>query len=130
MRISDWSSDVCSSDLEGHGVDLLGDLDLEHHEALVAKAHLAADQVGLPHAAEALVVERGDLLAVGLEASLPVAQRLRIVQPQHLDVGHHPHGVLDHRQHLAIGRASCRELGCKYVSIAVVAVSLNKTSAI
>src|SRR3546814_8400718 len=49
---------------KGPGVDLLGDLDMEHHEALVAEAHLAADQVGLPHAAEALVVDIGDLLAV------------------------------------------------------------------
>src|SRR3546814_9745365 len=27
MRISDWSSDVCSSDLAGFDLDLLGDLD-------------------------------------------------------------------------------------------------------
>src|SRR3546814_12105320 len=77
MRISDWSSDVCSSDLgfPDHG---------RHAVRCLAWRHRArcADHFGAHH------------------------QR----QTAH-----------------EIGRASCRERVCQYVSISVVAVSLKKT---
>src|SRR4029077_9385904 len=50
-----------------HGVDRLGQLHLEHQHALVAERQFGAHQIGFPHAAEALVVERPDALAVLLE---------------------------------------------------------------
>ena len=42
-----------------------GELELEHHQPAVTKAHLGAGQVKLPHAAEALVVQGLGALAVG-----------------------------------------------------------------
>src|SRR3546814_16485868 len=59
MRISDWSSDVCSS----------------------------------------------DLLAILVEAALPLAERLRIVQAQDLQVRHPQAGPLDRREGFGQGRA-------------------------
>src|SRR3546814_19634191 len=73
MRISDWSSDVCSSDLEG----------------------------------------RADGGAVHFRQAFDA-------HAQHLGLGG---GVLDAA--IEIGRASCRERVCQYVSISVVAVSLQ-----
>src|SRR3546814_11476310 len=34
MRISDWNSDVCSSDLAAHDADRFGERALDHREAL------------------------------------------------------------------------------------------------
>src|SRR3546814_20045180 len=78
MRISDWSSDVCSSDLP---------------EAVAG--------AGAPARSRYLRVDGGGEEALGAD---PVAGA-------------------DARE---IGRASCRERVCQYVSISVVAVSLKK----
>src|SRR3546814_5484270 len=80
MRISDWSSDVCSSDL---GV-ALGD-----------PAEAVAD-AGVE--CRSLALETG--LGAGVTALRP--------------------------RQTKIGRASCRERVCQYVSISGVAVSLKK----
>src|SRR3546814_3762728 len=92
MRISDWSSDVCSSDLhplvtirhgegatvlldiEGQGAQLLDCIDAQKHAALLA-AFAQARKIQ-PHAARIL------------------------------------HGADRHQE---IGRASCRERVCQYV---------------
>src|SRR3546814_15056199 len=74
MRISDWSSDVCSSDLR------------------------TGDVVGGLQATQGSGVDPGLAHTVG-------------------------RGAGEQRQ---IGRASCRERVCKYVSISVVAESLKK----
>src|SRR3546814_16179898 len=84
MRISDWSSDVCSSDL------LAGRI-----------------------AAPALRLERADQ---------PVGELERIVLDVDQGQARHEARNLQHE----IGRASCRERVCQYVSISVVAVSLKK----
>src|SRR3546814_3224471 len=87
VRISDWSSDVCSSDLA---------------------AEIAA--------ALAAVVCRVTVDALG-----PASW------PRHAEA---PRGPL-HRREVAgdqIGRASCRERVCQYVSISVADVSLKKNS--
>src|SRR3546814_1741644 len=81
MRISDWSSDVCSSDL---GV------------LFFLSALLTGD----------LRRWLGEDAARALERAGPLA------------------GKLD--DDFQIGRASCRERVCQYVSISVVAVSLKK----
>ncbi len=88
-----------------HGVDAARHLDLEHHVVVVAEGELAADQVELPHPAEALVVELADLVAALLEIGPPVLDRLGVVQPQHLDVGGPEAGLLDPGQHLGQRRA-------------------------
>src|SRR3546814_18197904 len=77
LRISDWSSDVCSSDL-GFGAE-----------------------------------SRGDRAGGGVEA-VEVGHRAALVRPAYPPTPE-------------IGRASCRERVCQYVSISVVAVSLKKT---
>src|SRR3546814_15448408 len=80
MRISDWSSDVCSSDLLSH-----------------MPAEINASEV-------ASVV--GMALFLSFAATLYPAWRAASLDPE-------------------IGRASCRERVCQYVSISVVAVSLK-----
>src|SRR3546814_11422306 len=91
MRISDWSSDVCSSDLEYITVEF----------------------------------EHGDGVALNGTAMSP-ATLLAALN----DLGRR-HGIgrldlVENRFVGKIGRASCRERVCQYVSISVVAVSLKK----
>src|SRR3546814_7721680 len=43
MRISDWSSDVCSSDLRGVAVRLMDQLHFPQHERMAADRALAED---------------------------------------------------------------------------------------
>src|SRR3954463_12440170 len=59
-----------------HRVDLLRELHLEHQMTAAAEGQLGADQIQLPHAAEALVIQNADALAVALEPAAPGAQRL------------------------------------------------------
>src|SRR3546814_4131991 len=88
MRISDWSSDVCSSDLRSR--------------AIVRSARFLQRQIApLPRPA-GCVCQDDD-------------RRLKPLGAVH---GHDPQ----------IGRASCRERVCQYVSISVVPVSLTKTN--
>src|SRR3546814_12186432 len=101
MRISDWSSDVCSSDLLGSAVGTLGLLArcfrvrfAQHHRA----DHGREQQHGNNFKGKQKFIE------------------------QHL-------AKIFHQSDLAlseIGRASCRERVCQYVWISVVAVSLKK----
>src|SRR3546814_10464172 len=71
MRISDWSSDVCSSDLGAEGGDL-DDLAAEHH---VRQAETAADQAAV--AEQVLDLFRrgagGDVEVLGMAADHRVA---------------------------------------------------------
>src|SRR3546814_13613476 len=87
MRISDWSSDVCSSDL----------LD---HRGLRPFANLVLNRY---------LQQRDEVAALAL---LPLFLSARAaVRAQE------------------IGRASCRERVCQYVSISVVAVAFKKKNA-
>src|SRR3546814_21121473 len=86
MRISDWSSDVCSSDL------CPGD----------QRDSRSASSAGR----SALARRRADRTRSGMKSRVAAPWR-----------GHAP---------AEIGRASCRERVCQYVSISVVAVSLQK----
>src|SRR3546814_2511119 len=86
MRISDWSSDVCSSDLA----------------ALPRRRGLGAGSAMLRHGLDQ-ARELG--LPVYLEASTPQNQRL-----------YSRHGFQEHGAPIRqIGRASCRERVCQYV---------------
>src|SRR3546814_20986936 len=87
MRISDWSSDVCSSDLFA--------------------SHFAPDAMD-----EALALYRRDFR--------PSARLQQPYAMLGLNV------VAADSDAEEIGRASCRERVCQYVSISVVAVSLQK----
>src|SRR3546814_15229984 len=98
MRISDWSSDVCSSDLAGNPVPF---------GVIQALGHVAADVAGRDRQTVELAHR------VVLDPLHPVAQTAdrRVVRERRIE---------------EIGRASCRERVCQYVLISVVAVSLKQ----
>src|SRR3546814_18887561 len=104
MRISDWSSDVCSSDLRLGAA--LQDRD--------TTALLRRWRRGVRGLLRNFLRGERQHRSNRLQESDPVDQRrCRSRQPRK-------------RQRDEIGRASCRERGCQYVSISVVAVSLKK----
>src|SRR3546814_13114259 len=105
MRISDWSSDVCSSDLDG----VVEPVHLDPAAALQPLQRTVNKPIDID-----LLEPAGD---PGGE-SLYVSERK--VYPR--DVS----GRFDKLRKLAeIGRASCRERVCQYVYILVVRVSLK-----
>src|SRR3546814_2315110 len=122
MRISDWSSDVCSSDLGvAEALAVRGDQIVErgdHPLGLIARygdlaclVDAGRDQHRI--VAPAQYVERR--VASDLEAEVEVDARL----DEPLDPAHHD--ILleleagDAIGQQQIGRASCRERGCQYV---------------
>src|SRR3546814_13735431 len=119
MRISDWSSDVCSSDLQlvaarqaqaGRDAEALlasarKTLADERAQAL-AEAHHSAFALGVTIAQRLFAELPATLRAEALRTQvtdyltrLPAAQRQQLI------------GAGAHQ----IGRASCRERGCQYV---------------
>src|SRR3546814_15246868 len=102
MRISDWSSDVCSSDLAR--------LDGCH-------AHAGAVPVRPPAQRELA----GDRLGPAID----VAARIGIGRRDRTQVYDRPLALDQAGQPLEYGRASCRERECQSVSIAVVASSFK-----
>src|SRR3546814_13169125 len=104
MRISDWSSDVCSSDLPQHCRAIERD-GLSYANGGAPPGERRPTEIGL---------EDVDLQHVRPATEGSAQRELR-------------HGQAVGQQQ--IGRAACRERVCKYVYISVVAVSLkNKTS--
>src|SRR3546814_15144916 len=106
MRISDWSSDVCSSDL--------------HHRSQLRR--LGACPGG---AFQRWWSFRPDICL--RQALGGCSQRVAIntIPP---DLGRCPSSPPQFSTDGAIGRASCRESVCQYVSISVVACSLKKNN--
>src|SRR3546814_11511900 len=100
MRISDWSSDVCSSDLE---IPFPYVLDGDHGAAM---AGLAAQDIARHFPATDLALI-GDELADGSDFDFPESDL--------------PLALFDGQ----LGRASCRERVWQYVSISVVAVPVK-----
>src|SRR3546814_13847228 len=122
MRISDWSSDVCSSDLAD--VVIVKTNDDESHATIVVRAD---DQTLLDALIDDLQVHGANRIAQS-EAVTAVADQDGV-----LPAAFHPTTNLDTEVLLGgtwhmveIGRAACRESRCKNVSITGVAVSLNK----
>src|SRR3546814_9234451 len=105
MRISDWSSDVCSSDL-ARALYQSGDID---------KAELGRDDLGGPRYGGKPVkpfVGHRDLPDIGLDRAKRIIRGLRGLRlGQCIEQG----GLADIRQADEIGRASCRERWCQYV---------------
>src|SRR3546814_14836719 len=127
MRISDWSSDVCSS-------DLLPGIEGTHLDAVFARCEVGRQR-------SAPQVRRW----LGFGRTVVTPQRFRQVVAHVLDqqarVGlrHPPHRhpvttvdailharVVAAHENVEMGRAACGEWGCQYVKIWVVAVSLKK----
>src|SRR3546814_17123894 len=97
MRISDWSSDVCSSDLGPFGIGEVRGEAGAAQALLQVGQHVVADPDG----------ERFDLHGC---------------RPLFFSIVTASGG----EQSMEIGRASCRERVCQYVWISVGAVSLKK----
>src|SRR3546814_11715556 len=108
MRISDWSSDVCSSDLLGRLLPRAGN----GHEAAFALDEQVVGLFALVRAAQAVA---GDVAHD--QARMPGMQG---VERQAQAVG----GAGE------IGRASCRARGCQYVSSSGVAAILTKKKSV
>src|SRR3546814_15560716 len=109
MRISDWSSDVCSSDLVAAGV-------VSDDMAVVGDAHphSAPVRIGWPRALDAILMS-DETLRIEAEAAIePVVvkeDQSRGAARRDLDIAFEAIGMVTRdRQN---GRASWRERGCK-----------------
>src|SRR3546814_17768441 len=103
MRISDWSSDVCSSDLWTRP-------DIPAREISALRENPALSPPRLHRAGQPLRHRHGVVPAdAAVGDALPVGQVPAGLQV--LAAGHQV--ALDH--HAEIGRASCRERVCQYV---------------
>src|SRR3546814_12232478 len=120
MRISDWSSDVCSSDLDGGQDHQTG------HPRLPARAAAS----GEPDVPRALAGRRsGDRRVPALvphaELGLPGGSGMRPGGGGGL-LSAAATWVAPAPALTQLGRSSCRERVCQYVLFSVVAVSLKK----
>src|SRR3546814_16339621 len=117
MRISDWSSDVCSSDLHpGRSADVFRDgVPVGWIGQLHPRLQRALD---LDHPVVAFEI---DLVPLR-ERAVPRARPLSKFPSVRRDLAF----VVPEQVSWQIGRASCRERVCQYVYISVVAVSLKK----
>src|SRR3546814_16104275 len=100
MRISDWRSDVCSSDLPFMGSGTTG----------VACAKLGRKFIGIE-----IEPRYFDIACKRIEDAYQ-QDDLFVERPKPAE------------QMGQIGRATCRERVCQYVSVSVVAVSVNKNN--
>src|SRR3546814_11133968 len=128
MRISDWSSDVCSSDLEDRTVAE----DSELADDRISPLELCEHHVDPPHAADR---STGELLHVDRDIGVE-GEVVRVVVDRTRDLDQladqaaagveEPQGELvdaeatrllatDHVAAVEIGRASCRDRVCQYV---------------
>src|SRR3546814_19534467 len=116
MRISDWSSDVCSSDLVAVGIG-----------QCLAAFGLEVQRPSRPETLEDIVRPRAcsdqSRLSRGFEIGAAKAER----SLKRAILVENPAG-LDQRGSRQIGRAACRETVCQYVEFWVVSVSSTKTT--
>src|SRR3546814_12969857 len=113
MRISDWSSDVCSSDLNALAGRLPGVV------ATQSSAEPGYDGASVRIRGTNTLGNSGPLVVIdGIPARAGGFERLNPADIDNISV------LKD--ASAAIGRASCREGVSQYVYISVVAVSLKK----
>src|SRR3546814_12012527 len=103
MRISDWSSDVCSSDLAARQVQVAG----------AVAAHAGLDLHPAAGGGAEGVLQQVDVLDLAVEDDLARRQLLAVVLRD--DCGQHLGRAVAAVGFREIGRASCRESVCKYV---------------
>src|SRR3546814_15740515 len=114
MRISDWSSDVCSSDRAAGRGDYarqqrrLGQRELRNRRAEVGLGR-GSDAVGALAEVDDRQVLEEDLVLVDLAVELGGEDRLAPLALDRLLAAR------DRVLHQPIGRASCRERVCQYV---------------
>src|SRR3546814_18286930 len=122
MRISDWSSDVCSSDLFASvPSSIVGERAGIWIVLLMGGRPLILSGVGAMRFVSALWPER----------SRPSLARPRIIghiSPHWFTANHMGSArTCETERQMEIGRASCRERVCQYVWFSVVDVSFEKT---
>src|SRR3546814_6213160 len=97
MRISDWSSDVCSSDLQDISIHLTLELTKS-----ISNLEIAPSRIDIGRMATEWLNEdnkRSIEAFVNDKLSKHIGKNARILTPKDVE----------------IGRASCRERGCQYV---------------
>src|SRR3546814_11881701 len=119
MRISDWSSDVCSSDLVMSGLGRTGVYHAFEREEVVPDLLCLAKGLGGGYQPIAAVMAHGNVVDAIVGGS-------GAFQHGHTYVGPPVACAAALAVQRKIGSASCRERVCQYVSISVVAVSLKK----
>src|SRR3546814_20373579 len=108
MRISDWSSDVCSSDLLNSG------LPRPDTQRVITQGRV----IGIENECRAIIRMPDQ---VGM-----VHKRVRFPAIAPLVHEMHDKRMTTSTTYIQIGTASCRARVCQYVKISVVAVLLNK----
>src|SRR3546814_13155631 len=154
MRISDWSSDVCSSDLvlrkalEANLPVVLVVNKVDRADARIAEVVHEVEELFLDLDADENQIDFPIVYAVSREgkasmerpadgAGLPdgatLAPLLDLLVERIPAPSYDPEAPLqalvtnlDSSPYLELGRASCRERGCQYVEISVVVVTLKK----
>src|SRR3546814_12978400 len=107
MRISDWSSDVCSSDLGRQLLELWRKKIILYEDGTPRTKHLVTNHI--------IEIDPNGRTATA-KSYYTVVQTIFTLPPQIIVMGRYDE----------IGRESCRERVCQYVYISVVAVSLKK----
>src|SRR3546814_19657571 len=113
MRISDWSSDVCSSDLPDHflTVRIIKHRRRQHAGGIMETELVLGIYIGLQGRKFALLEEGADdflalaVLRNGEALHFPTLSDRQLIQPRHFD---HARSA-PRRQQVEIGSASCRE---------------------
>src|SRR3546814_16323098 len=113
MRISDWSSDVCSSDLLGD-VAAVADRRQVVAQELAAAMDMRQREFGTVGGGIAASANVSGVMKQRDQHAEHTAMRAESLRSRHAAL-------------LSIGRASCRERVCQEVLIPGVAVSLKKT---
>src|SRR3546814_17506186 len=125
MRISDWSSDVCSSDLgqlevavvQRLGQDFLGQQQRDEQLGAPLQVGERREHVSRDHGTDR-ALEHGDAVqldARGVGDRGDLLRRLRT--PGLLEID---------REHVEIGSSSCWDRGKQYAELSMVAESLTK----
>src|SRR3546814_21088573 len=111
MRISDWSSDVCSSDLLPQMQDVSSDLQIRSPQALIDIDREKATTLGVSADAvrNTLYSAFGDRQVSTIYTPTNEYEVILEVLPRYQE---NPSSLKDIYE---IGRASCRERVCKYV---------------
>src|SRR3546814_15733015 len=117
MRISDWSSDVCSSDLQLAGRSVIGEPPFVEQQHAVA-AFGFVETGGRPDYGHPFVGQRLHHAPQILTADR-IDTDTRIIEQQDSRPGHPCAGETQLPPPAEIGRAPGREGGCTYVKITV-----------
>src|SRR3546814_20218236 len=113
MRIGDWSSDVCSSDLGASTICWAK-----------SSACPMSGEAGAGTYRHWLRILQSGWSVISVGPRLNGSSLIGVGRSRSKDFS--PSMMRDWPQRQEIGRASCRERVCQYVSISVVAVSLKK----